>query len=176
MAALLAGHPEIRGVLNLGVAGSFELGAAGLGQVACVGREIWPEFGLAGPDGVDARGIGFALHEDGEGKVWDSLELKPRQAAEELGLKLDPLWPDLSSLSVSAASGYLELAQGLRTRYAADLENMEGFALALACRRAGLPFLEVRAVSNLVGSREKKHWDLALALRELGRAAAGILA
>ena len=53
---------------------------------------------------------------------------------------------------------------------------MEGFALALACALAGTPFLELRTVSNRVGARPPRDWDLAGALAGLARTAAQLLA
>jgi futalosine hydrolase len=48
---------------------------------------------------------------------------------------------------------------------------MEGFSLALACLQAGIPFLELRTISNLVGSRKPEHWKLDDALQALGEKA-----
>jgi futalosine hydrolase len=45
---------------------------------------------------------------------------------------------------------------------------MEGFALAWPCLKYGIPFAEVRCVSNVVGSRQKEDWDIRGALGELG--------
>jgi Nucleoside phosphorylase len=45
--------PGIEGVVNLGVAGAFDLRALPLGTVCVVRQEIWPEYGLLGPHGAD---------------------------------------------------------------------------------------------------------------------------
>jgi futalosine hydrolase len=42
---------------------------------------------------------------------------------------------------------------------------MEGFGAALACARLGLPFAEVRGVSNVAGVRDKAAWDVPSAIR-----------
>jgi len=55
----LARRPEVSGVLQLGVAGSFALDPAPMGGAFCVPRETWPEYGLAGPDGVAPPGLGL---------------------------------------------------------------------------------------------------------------------
>ena len=52
-----------------------------------------------------------------------------------------------------------------------DIENMEGFALGFAAMGAGLPFLEIRTISNMVGSRQSGDWDLKGALGGLESAA-----
>ena len=49
------------------------------------------------------------------------------------------------------------------------IENMEGFAVALAARRFSLPLIELRAVSNLI-SEPNLAWEIEGALWKLGRA------
>jgi futalosine hydrolase len=45
------------------------------------------------------------------------------------------------------------------------MEAMEGAGAAHVAAHYGLPFLEVRAASNLVGRRDRASWDLDLAFR-----------
>ena len=49
-------------------------------------------------------------------------------------------------------------------------EAMEGFGVATATARAGLPFAEIRAVSNPVGPRDREAWKIPDALAALERA------
>jgi futalosine hydrolase len=42
----------------------------------------------------------------------------------------------------------------------ASAEEMEGFAVALACQLAGVPCTIVRGISNTAGDRDKAHWQL----------------
>ncbi|MGE4291438.1 MAG: futalosine hydrolase [Desulfovibrio sp.] len=174
-----SGLPGLTGVVNLGVAGAFDIQALPLGTIALASREIWPEYGLEraeGP-GADARALGFPLwgnRRDADA-LWDRIELEPDAAAHALGLRLNPAWPKADCLSVSTVTTTGHRAAALRRNYRADLENMEGFALAYGCGRAGLPFLELRTVSNRVGSRAAEDWALDRALEALGKAAAGLL-
>lgn len=39
-----------------------------------------------------------------------------------------------------------------------DVEHLEAYAVALACREAGVPFLAVLAVANEVGARGREQW------------------
>lgn len=171
----LGRHPDTTGVVNLGVAGSFDPETLPLRAVALPLRETWPEVGLHDGEAADPRGIGIALAEQQGRRVWDTVEINPAGAAKAMGLALDPAWPQAPSLTVAGASATLERAASLYARHAALLENMEGFALALACLRCGLPFLEVRTVSNRVGSRPPRDWDLDGALAALGAALAKLL-
>jgi futalosine hydrolase len=52
---------------------------------------------------------------------------------------------------------------------------MEGAAFMYACLIHGLPFAQVRAVSNAVEPRNRVAWKLADAIRNLGETAIGIL-
>ena len=175
---LLEALPPVDAVLNLGVAGSFDVRALPLGAVALAGGEVWPEYGLRTTDGVDAKGIGFALATGPGGAVYERIGLDPARTAGEMGLCLDTGWAVAECATVSAASGDAATARGVAARLrggAPGLENMEGFALALGCLRAELPFLELRAVSNAVGSRSKGDWDLPGALVALATATRTLL-
>ena len=50
------------------------------------------------------------------------------------------------------------------------VEAMEGFAVLRACALAGIPAVEVRAISNEVGEQDRQRWDLPGALRVLAAA------
>jgi futalosine hydrolase len=133
-----SGPKGVDGVVNLGIAGSFDLDRLPLGGVAVVKRETWPEYG-------------------------------------RLGLSPDPAWTRCAALSVAGVTAEPALAERLHARYGALLENMEGFGLAYGCGLRDLPFLEVRVVSNRVGSRRPEDWRLAEALAGLGHAARRLL-
>lgn len=166
----LARTAGLTGVIQIGVAGSFDLAVAPMGGLYAVTREIWPEYGLVTEAGVAPRGIGLPMAVTAQGAVHEALDLVPDRVAGELGLVLPAGLGRAVSLTVAGVTGTPERAARLRQTHAALLENMEGFAAALACRLAGAPFLQIRAVSNLVGSRRPGDWDLKGALSRLGPA------
>lgn len=169
----------VLGVAHFGVAGSFDLGAHPLGAVRLVTAETWPEYGLyfTGAASADDRALGFPLcpAEAGAQAVYGSLEWDGPAGLAALGLaptdESGRAWAEATSLTVSGVSADPERARALYDRHGAGLENMEGFALAYGAKRAGLPFAEIRAVSNAVGGRPPVDWDLPGALLALGRAA-----
>lgn len=173
--ALARGNVE--GVLCLGVAGSFDLAEHPLGSVRLVEEETWPEYGLlaSGWSSADAGALGFPLGRLGERRVWDRVAWDAEADLLRLGLNSTGL-ERVKSLTVSGVSADPERAGALHHRHPAALENMEGFALAYGCALAGLPFAEVRTVSNAVGSRPPRDWDLPGALGALGRATAELFA
>lgn len=158
----------VTAAVNVGVAGSFDLALAPLGSAWRVRREIFPEYGLASATSVDARALGFAQWQPGgddhagdENAVWNSVDLPaPAQGTWACGLAEEiRTLPTTASLTVAgvtadtARAARLYAEYGERLHAAPLLENMEGFALALACARHGLPLLELRTVSNAVGPR-----------------------
>ena len=174
----LALRPDVGAVVQVGLAGSFDLARAPLGSVWRVQREVWPEYGLAGSAGVDARALGFPQWTGSRGTVWDSLSLPdPLAAGPEASEKTSGGWaaqaglhcdlPATTAITVAGVTGTPERAARLCSRYGALLENMEGFAVALACARRGIPLLEVRVVSNLVGSRAPEHRAFGTALERM---------
>ncbi|QJB55540.1 futalosine hydrolase [Pseudodesulfovibrio sp. zrk46] len=173
--ALAAGKlldtPGLKGVLNMGIAGAYDVEEFPLGTTTYAWQETWPEYGLLDEEGrVDPKAIGFAQGKVNGEMVWNRVKLNPTNDAETMGLPLGEKWWRASSISVSAVTGDAQRAGWLKTAYNADIENMEGFAIAFAAMQKGLPFLEVRTVSNLVGSRYEEDWDLKGALAGLGEA------
>jgi futalosine hydrolase len=53
---------------------------------------------------------------------------------------------------------------------------MEGAAAAHVCALYGVPFLEVRGISNLVGDRDRQSWQVEEAVAVAGRAALALVA
>lgn len=69
------------------------------------------------------------------------------------------------ALTLSTVTGSLATARILESRYPGALtEGMEGAGVAHAASRCGVPALEVRGVSNLVGPRDRSAWRVGEAL------------
>ncbi|MEW6351721.1 MAG: hypothetical protein AB1646_21955 [Thermodesulfobacteriota bacterium] len=66
-------------------------------------------------------------------------------------------------LTVVGVSADESTARARAARFGTIAENMEGYALAVACRRFGVPGAEVRGISNQAGIRDKSAWNLELA-------------
>lgn len=197
MGLALAQRPDITAVLNVGLAGTFDLTRAPLGSTIVVSEEIWPEYGLADDKGVDAAGLGFPLWTGGEaGAVIDRLPLELDPVP--LGLPplplMSPHMPNMMDTQIEGTQGTQAIAPGpmqgmtqgialtvagvtnsaaraqrLHQRYAALLENMEGFAVALACARHHVPLVELRTISNVTGSRlpQDRNFPLAFSAMNL---------
>ncbi|MFJ8433516.1 futalosine hydrolase [Kitasatospora sp. NPDC094019] len=78
-------------------------------------------------------------------------------------------------LTVSTVTGSAERAAALTARHPdAVAEAMEGFGVAEAAARHGVPAFELRTVSNAVGPRDRSGWRIGEALGALERAFAAL--
>jgi nucleoside phosphorylase len=85
-------------------------------------------------------------------------------------------YPQVAGFTVGTAG--TPLAGELQAVFADDraaVESMEGYSLFYVCERYGIPFAELRAVSNRVWD-ERSRWDIPLATARLAEALTEILA
>jgi futalosine hydrolase len=165
--ALAIGGYDI--ALNLGVCGSFNPSFAPPAPVH-ITSETMPELGVEdGPAFLTLHDIGLLQPDEcpftGGRLVNDSWPRLPG---------LDDL-PAVSGITVNTVHGDERSIAGVVQRYAPDVESMEGAGFMYACLAAGVPFAEVRAVSNRVERRNRDAWDLNGAVDELGRIALRLL-
>ncbi|MDQ7032166.1 MAG: futalosine hydrolase [Desulfonauticus sp.] len=153
-------------VINLGLAGSFSEQIP-LGDIVLCKQEIWPEFGVLTEQGVKKELLKFFLWEQKQ-KIDNRLDLHPSQVLKTMSLDL-PSCKQVVSLTVSTVTGTKKQAHYLKEKFQADIENMEGFALAYGCAIFKIPFLELRTISNFVGPKTDKSWDVQKAFKSLGR-------
>ncbi|MEV7441633.1 futalosine hydrolase [Streptomyces sp. NPDC091204] len=152
--ALALGEYEL--VVCAGIGGGFEP-AAPLGSLVVADAIVAADLGAETPEGfvdVSALGFGHSVH-------LPPTELAAR-AAEATGALLAPV------LTVSTVTGTAARAAELAARHPmAGAEAMEGFGVAEAAAAHGLPVLEIRAVSNAVGPRDRAAWRIGDALAAL---------
>lgn len=156
-------------VVNLGIAGALPVASPpGMGASIAATRSIYADEGLALPDGsfVGCSGMGFPLGPFDDWGVRASAELLDRLAP--LASVTAPV------ATVSTCSGTDELAHTVIERTWAVAEAMEGAAVGQVAARLGVPFLELRVISNSTGNREAQVWAIGPALRGLGELAVGI--
>lgn len=76
-------------------------------------------------------------------------------------------------LTLSTVTGTEQTAAKLQQRYPdAAAEAMEGFGVASAAKAFGIPALEMRAISNYIGPRDRDEWRIPEALQRLSEASA----
>lgn len=153
-------------VLNLGVGGSLpargERPGPPLGALVIASSSAFGDEGLSSSEGfTDVAAMGFppapgvGVSFPGDPRALHAL----RGASDAIG----------AAATVSTCSGTDALAGKIHRRTGAIVESMEGAAAALVAHRLGVPFVEVRAVSNTTGDRAAQRWNMALALSRLER-------
>ncbi|MFW6055590.1 MAG: futalosine hydrolase [Thermodesulfobacteriota bacterium] len=162
----------VRGVVNLGIGGSFDPVRIPLLSKVVVIKEYWPEIGVRTKTGIDVQALKQKLGEGQADLIQDHLALHPENKARSLGLKLPANWSRVRSLTVAGVTGDAAGAKRMAAVYRVQCENMEGFSLAWCCHQEQIPFLQCRSISNKVGSRSKEDWNLQgslLVLKEMSR-------
>ncbi|MEV4825368.1 futalosine hydrolase [Micromonospora sp. NPDC049274] len=161
-----AGRPY-RAVVSAGVAGGFT-GRAGVGDTVLGTASIAADLGAESPDGfiaVDELGMPPALLGGGSVIPADPGLLAALRAA----LPAATTGP---VLTVSTVTGTAASTDELRRRHPeAVAEAMEGYGVAVAAAQAGVPFAELRTISNPIGPRDRNAWRLREALTALTTAA-----
>lgn len=82
----------------------------------------------------------------------------------------------VGGLTVNEITTNPERVRWYQQNTTAVVESMEGAALHYVCLQAGIPFLQLRSVSNAVGVRDKMKWDIKLAIARLNEALIPLLA
>jgi futalosine hydrolase len=73
----------------------------------------------------------------------------------------------VKAITVNTATGSDTTRDKLLRKFNPDIETMEGATFFYICSRENIPFLAVRAVSNNVEIRNRKNWNIELALSNL---------
>jgi futalosine hydrolase len=157
-AAALDGRPYAL-VVSAGIAGGFRP-AAPVGSLVVADEIIAADLGAETAEGfvpVTELGFGTVSHRPPDSLV--------RAIAEATGARPGAV------LTVSTVTGSARRAADLCARHPHALaEAMEGFGVAEAAAAHGVPVLEIRAVSNPVGPRDRAAWRIADALAALTEA------
>lgn len=163
---ILEQRRHVRAVLLFGVAGAYpprhrsQRPPLAIGDVCIVGSDRLGDEGVETPNGfrtLNELGLGDAGPFPANPKM-------AAEAAERLGV------PVVRGVTVSTCSGTETASQRLAARSGADVETMEGAAVAYVCRQRELPLLQVRAISNWTGDRDRGEWDLGAAVDAVQRA------
>ncbi|HTN16484.1 MAG TPA: futalosine hydrolase [Chitinophagaceae bacterium] len=160
LAAHLAVH-RYDAAIQAGIAGCFD-STVPLGTVLGVGAEQYGDLGAEDREGyIDIFSLGFLAADTPpfvQGKLHNE---QPFLAGKDL--------PFASALSVNTVSGQAATIEKRRNAYGAQLESMEGISFHYACLQQGLPFLQLRAVSNYVTPRNRAEWNIGLAIGNLNQ-------
>jgi futalosine hydrolase len=157
-----------RGVLNLGIAGALPGSGLECTQPIAATISTLADEGVQTPTHYQTcADLGFPQFDATDSAQGHTLWT---ERCAQAGLALGVI------ATVSTCSGTDELASAVARRTGARAEAMEGAAAGLAAFRLGVPFLEVRVISNTTGDRDRQVWNLPEALVALERTARAVLA
>ena len=155
-ASLIARHQPER-VILAGIAGTFDPTGLPVGTAAVFPSVVMHGVGVGVASGfVSAAALGWQhWQKDGRG----------RENSDDLTLNT-PVPPAAGQLLTccTGSTSPEEARQRLEQYPDAVAEDMEGFAVALACRLAGVPLTIARGISNEVGDRDFERWQIPEAL------------
>ena len=158
--ALAAREIEPTLVVQLGIGGAFPGSRLETGEVAVASNEVHLDSGVRSVDGFsDMEALGFPLLSSPE-LLYNRIPVDERLSSE---LAADG-HPRVPFGTAEAVTGDARLADELSRRHGVAVESMEGAAAAQVSLALGLPFAEVRGVSNPVGERDKANWRIAEAV------------
>jgi futalosine hydrolase len=154
---LFTERPEA--VIVIGCGGAYPDAALEIGEVTLASEEIFGDEGAITPNGfLDMEALGFPLVLAGTTRHFNRFAADPRLLHQARGILGEPTVGPF--VTVSTCSGVLEVGRELARRTGGICENMEGAAVAQVCAMYGIPFLEIRGISNQVEDRDLSRWDL----------------
>ena len=142
-------------VINMGIAGSFS-DKIKIGDVVEVKEDIFSEIGFENGNSF-SEFINFRI--ENSFKVNEKTNLKK-----------------VKGITVNTVHGNEKTIVEIISRLNPDLESMEGAACFMVCEQFEIPCMQIRAISNKVEKRNKAHWDLPLAIKNLNATVAQIIA
>jgi futalosine hydrolase len=83
--------------------------------------------------------------------------------------------PAVRGITVNTVHGNERSIAAVTERFRPQVESMEGAAFMYACLSAGVPFAQIRAVSNIVERRNRGAWKMDEAVSRLGETVLAVL-
>jgi futalosine hydrolase len=138
-------------IINVGIAGAFNPQIE-IGQVVQVVKDRFSELGAEDNDSFLKA---------------DEMQLIGKEQLEfESSKKLSEL-TQASGITVNTIHGEKQSIAMAVQRYNADVESMEGAAVAFVAQQFDCEWIQVRSISNYVEPRNKNNWNVPLALENL---------
>jgi futalosine hydrolase len=143
-----------RAVINIGTAGAFTGTGLGLLDICLASGEVLGDLGICLADRIED--FSSSLPAPRVFPLAGELLLQTERTLADTGM----VFRTGTFVTVSCVSGTQARGDQLRDRHQAICENMEGAALARVCQSFGVPFLELRCISNMVEERRTADWRL----------------
>ena len=144
-------------VIQAGIAGTFR-NAFAPGDTVTVKQDVFADLG------IHEKNEFFTLFDKGFAEN-NSLPYSNgcllNEYADEFGL------PAVNAITINTVSDQFSQTELYIKKYEPDIESMEGAAFHYICIMEGIPFIQLRSISNFVGERIKTNWKMKEALQDL---------
>lgn len=161
--ALMAGNFHL--VISAGIGGAYPNSGLQPGDLAMSSAIIQADLGAwDGGHFLDFAALGLSILPDGQQDAQFPSWNGAAEAARRAGAAFGPM------LTLCSVTGAQKTARHLENRYPGALtEGMEGAGVAHAALLTGIPVIEVRGISNMVGPRDRASWRIPAALEATRR-------
>mgnify|MGYP002640526549 CR=1 FL=1 len=155
-------------VLQVGIAGAYAGSGLQIGDLAIAAEEVYGDLGVVTPDGWrPADEIGIPLAHVADTALYNRFPVDEALGQRALAILRNRDTERVERglfVTVQTCSGTSALGAERLARFPGALcESMEGAAAAHVCVLYGVPFVELRGISNAVEDRDLSRWDLPLA-------------
>lgn len=151
-------------VINLGIGGAIN-DQLNLGEVVEVSTDRFADLGVEEKDGSFTDVFEMDLINPSTFPFENSQIINPATAAFNFLKKV-------KAITVNKVHGSLDSINKIKAKYPeAEIESMEGAAVALVCKSEGVNFLQIRAISNYVEPRNRENWQIGEAIKNLNKVA-----
>jgi futalosine hydrolase len=153
------GKPDL--AINGGIAGSYKDDYA-------IGDVVMPVTDCFADSGIEDGENFLTLSEAGlSGADEFPFQKGLLFADNRYSIHMKNLLRSVKAITVNTATGSEKTRIKLLNKYNPDIESMEGATFFYICTRENIPFLALRAISNMVEPRNKSKWNIPLALDRL---------
>jgi len=148
--------PEL--AINIGIAGSYSDDIA-------VGDVVAPVSDCFADSGVESEEGFITLTEAGMG---DPFMSGGKMVSDNIYTTvLMKMLRPVSAVTVNTVTGSADTIRKITGKFNPGIETMEGAAFFYICLREKIPFVALRSISNRLEPRNRKKWDIHLAVSNL---------
>jgi futalosine hydrolase len=157
----MRGLHEYSLVINAGIAGSFNT-SRNIAEVLLITADCFIEMGCEKPEPFRSMySMPMAQTYRPSWMSSDNVIYNDQPPA----LESLSVLPCVNGITVNFMSGEYPPESHLPQNYSAETESMEGAAFFYACKMAGIPCVQIRSISNYIGSDPR--WNIPAAVKSL---------
>lgn len=152
-------------LVNIGIAGSYDMKRFPIGSTAIIEREYFGDLGFETHKGFETL-FEYLCSDPNEFPFHEGALCNIPNEDSSIYPFIRKI-PKATGVTIQTVTGDMEKVEKLKAKFKPDIESMEGAHFFYVALMEKIPFFELRSVSNRVGERDKGNWDIPLALNAL---------